>query len=210
MPDPTSPLITSLSQQTWQIRLSLLCSWYKTTIKSGQSKHLLRWCRTFYYAACLIVKSRLTMILEVFTARKRSWGKVMFSFSCLSVILFRGRGGSPYDNYPWCIGTWRPPGYQTWDPSPLDMVLPLLTSAGHRWRPVKLVDLWTTPCSISAVQSPQVGGKHPTGKLSCSHEIHLPSQWWILKSTNEAQKIKWPMPPNPLTPRPPICQVHLK
>ena len=88
MPDPTSPLITSLSEQTWQIRLSLLCSWYKTTIKSGQSKHLLRRCRTFYYTACLIVKSRLTMILEVFTARKRIWGEgnvFIFMSVCHSV-----------------------------------------------------------------------------------------------------------------------------
>ena len=83
----------------------------------------------------------------IFTARKRSCGKVM------SVILFRGR---EVPMWPWCIGTTSPSPLDTRLPPPIADMGPtpfslpssphlLLTSDSNHWKPVQLAHSRTYP-----------------------------------------------------------------
>ena len=116
--------------------------------------------------------------------------------SCLSVCSW----GSPWDHYPWFIGTslysplapaWRPSEHQTWDPSPWacplwtsDMgPLLLVTSGGHPTRPVQTC-LYMDPYQYShpvakARTVGKPGGMHPTRMLSCLCIFSLWSNFYL-------------------------------
>ena len=115
-----------------------------------------------------------SVLYPIFTARQRSWGKVMFS------VVSVQRGGFPCGYYSWCIGPhctdsldMRPHWMGTPDPSPSTSRTwdltgqgppalarpqtrdlnehgspsspPLVTSSGHHGRPVQTCSLLDTP-----------------------------------------------------------------
>ena len=117
----------------------------------------IEWCTEQILSLALLISSIIVCLhkpgskvakvstFSFITARKRSYGKAMFSLVCLSVH----RGGVamwplPLMHYTSPYRTSQPPGDQTWDP--LQPCPPLLvTSCGNHWRPVQTCSLKSPP-----------------------------------------------------------------
>ena len=131
----------------------------------------------------------MTYLLYDFTAHQQSSVKVIFSEVC--IYLSTKGGGIPSDHNPWCSGphfTVKPldpgsaPPPDIWFPSHHPCrhralgTPQLATSGGYHWRPVQTCSFGLTvqiPHMVltsgghQSMYGWQVGGMHPTGRLSC-------------------------------------------
>ena len=91
-------------------------------------------------------------------------------------------GVSPCDDYPWCIGTWVPPGYQTWDlppcPCPPFCYRHLMVITGDLFKPVhsRTFPPWSWHLVV-AIKTHTVGKQTVRILLECCLVISIVKPW---------------------------------